>query len=200
MGALFSQFGTSLVLTLVTVLITVIASVVVARRASSEGLPALQAAVRVLAIGAGLAIIVATALPQQWPPRISSGGDLVLELGRGGLREWRSILEAPTSWTAVLMLANVAVYVPLGFLGVLGWPNHKLRVLVAGLAISLLVEISQFTISDRVAATDDMLLNATGLLLGWLLGVVAFALARWIGDHRSGGQESRREHGAPADS
>lgn len=190
MGAFSSQFGTSFLLTLVTVLFSVVIAIGLARRAASEHSRALPAAIRVLAIGAGVAIVVATALPQVWPPRISGDGDLVLELGRGGLREWRAVLEAPTSWTAILLLANVAVYIPMGFLGVLGWPNHKVRFLAAGLAISLLVEISHFTISERVASLDDFLLNATGILLGAALGVLATgALAPWMATTRALGDE-----------
>jgi hypothetical protein len=145
-----------------------------------------------------LAIVAATALPQVWPPRISAGGDLVLELGRGGLREWRAILDSPTSWTSVLLLANVLVYVPFGFLGVMAWPHRKGLVFAAGVGISLLVEFSHFTISERVASTDDVLLNVLGLSLGWVLGVCASALlGRWTGEEREPTDADRNQAISP---
>jgi glycopeptide antibiotics resistance protein len=93
----------------------------------------------------------------------------------------------------VLLLANVILYMPFGFLGVLGWPDHALRVVAAGLGISLLVEISHFTITERVASTDDVLLNTAGLLLGWVLGLVAGkVLARRTASREATGQVDLR--------
>jgi hypothetical protein len=193
LSALTGQFGTSVFLVFVTVVVSLLVAGWAGRRASRNGASGTRAAIRVLAIGAAVAIVVATALPQAWPPRFSGDGDLVLELGRGGLSDWPSIFESPTSTTSVLLLANVILYMPFGFLGVLGWPDHALRVVAAGLGISLLVEISHFTITERVASTDDVLLNTAGLLLGWVLGLVAGkVLARRTASREATGQVDLR--------
>lgn len=176
MNTLSSQFGTSLILSTIALLVAVSVAIGRGRQAAKAGQGPWTPALRVLVLGAAVVIVVSTALPQVWPPRFSGDGDLVLEFGRGGLAEWRSIFEAPASWASILLLANVAVYVPFGFVGTLAWPNRKGRVLATGLAISLLVEVSHFTISERVASTDDVLLNATGLLIGWIAGVVVMKL------------------------
>lgn len=176
MSALSSQFGVSLTLSMIALVVAVVVAVARGTQAAKEGQSWWGPVVRALAIGAAVVIFVATALPQVWPPRLSGDGDLVLELGRGGLAEWRSVIEAPTSWASILILANIAVYVPFGFLGALAWPDRGARVLAAGLGISLLVELSHFTISERVASIDDVLLNGTGLLIGWLGGVAVAGL------------------------
>jgi len=173
MGALSSQFGHSLSLAIITAVVVLMTMALVARRVAGEGRPVHPDVFRVAALGWAVVIVVATALPQVWPPRLSADGDLVLEVGRGGLGEWRAILDDPLSWTSFLLVANVAVYVPFGFLGVLGWPARAAQVVLAGTVISLLVEISHFTLTERVASTDDVILNATGVVLGAALAVAA---------------------------
>ena len=74
-------------------------------------------------------------------------------------------------------MLNVVIYVPFGFFAVLAWPERQGLVLVAALAISVFVETMQLAFLDRIAATDDVVLNVTGAALGWFAGLVALRLA-----------------------
>ena len=172
MRALTSQFGPALALCLVALGITLVAAFILAARAGRRGDRTWPVAAKALAAGSAVVCILATALPQTWPPRFSGDGDLVLALGRGGLSEWRSIVSNPSSFEAVLLLTNVGLYVPFGALGVIAWPHRRLAVIGIGLLISFLVEVSHFTITERVASTDDFLLNASGVVAGGAIGSV----------------------------
>jgi hypothetical protein len=131
----------------------------------------------VLAFGSLVVVVIATALPRHWPPHLGRG-DLVLELGRGGLSDWRVLYEDPNSLSAVLLLANVLLYIPLGFFGVVGWPRWTPAIWLGCLAVSLLVELAQRVFLDGVASLDDVLLNIGGATIGVVLGAVFVARAR----------------------
>lgn len=67
-------------------------------------------------------------------------------------------------------LLNIVLFLPLGFLLPLIWPeNDRLgRVLLFGAALSLVIELSQL-LNIRSTDIDDLLLNTLGALLGFLL-------------------------------
>lgn len=67
-------------------------------------------------------------------------------------------------------LLNVVLFVPLGFLLPLIWPRqHRFwRVLLAGIAFSLLIELSQL-LNLRSTDIDDLLLNTIGAAIGFAL-------------------------------
>lgn len=65
---------------------------------------------------------------------------------------------------------------PFGLLGIPAWTRRKWLALAVGLFVSLAIESSQM-LWARVAATDDLILNATGLFLGWIVGLVLLRLA-----------------------
>lgn len=130
-----------------------------------------------LAVGSAIVVVIATALPRHWPPRFAPG-DLELELGRGGLAAWRVLYENPNSLSAVLLLANVLLYIPLGVFAVVGWPRHGFVVWMGCVALSLGVELAQLVLLDGVASTDDVILNVGGATLGTLAGAVIVARGR----------------------
>ena len=79
---------------------------------------------------------------------------------------------------------NVLLFIPLGFF--IAYRTHLslLGALLAGLGLSLLVELTQGTAlwwqlpcPYRVADVDDLITNTTGAGLGWLL---AITLERWL--------------------
>jgi VanZ family protein len=123
-------------------------------------------------------------LPRDWPPHFGPG-DLVLELGRGGLSDWRVLYENPNSLSAVLLVANVLLYIPLATFGVLGWPRRTLSVFAGCLLLSLLVELAQRAFLDGISSLDDVLLNAGGALIGAILG--AGLVRRRVGPARAAG-------------
>src|SRR6186713_1530712 len=114
MHGLASQFGRPLVATVVLALLAVAVAGWRGYRARSAGGASIRPALQTLAIGSGIAVIVATALPRSLSPRRWGEGDLVLEPGRGGLADLAEGLLHPFSWAALLPLLNVAVYVPFG--------------------------------------------------------------------------------------
>lgn len=90
----------------------------------------------------------------------------------------------PKYWTGFDLLANVAGYVPLGFLLALsalrrgGRPGVRAVTLAtgAGAVLSLLMETAQSYLPVRVASNVDLGLNVLGT---WLGAVAAAALEQW---------------------
>ena len=169
MIGLRSQFGPSLVLVALIAAIALPFVWSAARRASATGGSLSGAAARVLAGAAVMATIVATALPRTFG--LETDGDLVLGLGRGGLGEWRILFDDPTSLASIELLANVLLYVAVGFTATLGWFRQRRFVLPACLALSVLIEAAQYGLLGRVAALDDVVLNGAGALIGYLAAV-----------------------------
>lgn len=172
MTAIISNFGLAAMLSAVVIVVTVVAAALVFARARLSGRPALGPTARVAAIGSACLIFAATAAPYSWPLERYGWGDLILELGRGGLRDLARFLDAPNSLAAMLAVANVALYVLLTFSAALGWPPRGAAILGAALVISLTVETLQFVVLDRVAATDDVVLNMSGAIIGLALGLM----------------------------
>jgi hypothetical protein len=167
MIGLRSQFGEALVVVFVVVAIAVAAGIVVARREYVRGGPWLQALMRVLAVGAVIATIVATALPRRLG--IETDGDLVLRLGRGGLNDWRILFRDPLSLASIELVANVLLYAGVAFTMVLGWSERRRIVVPACVALSVLIELAQWLVLGRVGTLDDVVLNGAGAIVGYAL-------------------------------
>jgi hypothetical protein len=74
---------------------------------------------------------------------------------------------------AVNVVGNVALFaLPSALLWSFGWSLR--RTIVAGLVLSLGIELLQLAIPGRTTATTDVLCNTFGAAVGWLL-----ARARW---------------------
>ena len=76
------------------------------------------------------------------------------------------------------LLGNIVLFTPLGFLAVLALRKSLAVILGLGAALSLLIETTQFVLGDRWSDIDDVLLNATGTLLGALAATAAVAAFR----------------------
>ncbi len=65
---------------------------------------------------------------------------------------------------------NIVLFMPLGFLLPLIWPklNKMKSVLIAGISLSLLVEISQL-LNIRSTDIDDLIANTAGAILGFFI-------------------------------
>ena len=88
------------------------------------------------------------------------------------------LLSLGPSWPAErLLVGNVVVFVPLGLLAPAVWPRLGSwpSALVGGLLVSAGVEVGQLAVSValgfsyRVTEVDDVLLNVSGVLLGYAL-------------------------------
>lgn len=67
-------------------------------------------------------------------------------------------------------ILNILLFIPLGFLLPIIWPNtNKIkRVVLSGVSFSLLIELSQL-FTNRRTDIDDVLMNILGTILGYLL-------------------------------
>lgn len=71
------------------------------------------------------------------------------------------------------VLLNMALFVPIGFLlGGIGFKTKK--VLLMGICLSGIIEVSQFAFSKGLCETDDVIHNTLGAFLGYLgfLGIL----------------------------
>ena len=166
MDGLRTQFGGGIVAMVVVLLATAIGMVVVWRRAPAGDREAARRHAGWVTLAGSVALVVsATALPRAWPPVWDGWGDLALVPGDGGLAGWRDLATPLDSLPAVQLWANVGLYVPVG-MALRVMTGSAARTLLAGAALSILLEAWQFVALSRVASTDDVLLNVAGLAIG----------------------------------
>ena len=80
------------------------------------------------------------------------------------------------NWVLAMMLGNILMLVPFGFLAPLLWERLRgLRVLPVGLGLILAIELLQ-PLTGRSFDVDDILLNFLGVLVGALLALIFQAL------------------------
>ncbi|MCM3783168.1 VanZ family protein [Neobacillus mesonae] len=79
-------------------------------------------------------------------------------------------IEHPTMHNFVNLVGNVAIFIPFGFLaGTMIKQLSFILVLLLSFGFSLLLECSQFVFSIGTFDVDDLLLNTSGGLIGYLL-------------------------------
>jgi hypothetical protein len=175
-----SDFTVPIVVAAVVAAAFAVGAVVIALRRRRHRRPWVTTTARILTIGAALTAVAATGYPREgWV--LASDGDLVLMPGRGGLANLDQILADPRSLAVALLLANVLLYVPIGFFGTFGWHRWRAVVLLASLALSIGVEALQFSVLGRVASIDSVMLNVGGALLGMALASIVLARLGWKG-------------------
>ena len=80
------------------------------------------------------------------------------------------------------VIGNTAMFIPLGIV----WPsvykglNTHRKVILAGVGVSLFIEILQLPFYDRVSDVDDLLLNSLGFIIGYLLYLLARQLSNKV--------------------
>lgn len=76
------------------------------------------------------------------------------------------------------LIGNITMFIPIGII----WPivykklNSHLKVIAAGVGLSLFVEILQLPFFDRLTDIDDLILNSSGFVIGYGL----YLLVRFI--------------------
>lgn len=102
------------------------------------------------------------------------------------LVEIRRGLNSSSDATMANLYGNIAMFVPIGLLLVWLWTSPLIaRIImatIAGAGLSLIIELTQLTLS-RVADIDDVILNGSGALLGAVVAAVVVVLIRivkWI--------------------
>lgn len=108
---------------------------------------------------------------------------------RPGRSIWLELHEVDPRVGLVNVVGNVALFAPLGFLLVVALGDSVRRAMIGGALLSATIECTQYQIG-RAADIDDVLLNATGALIGGIVAVVvAWAwrtlarLSAWFGLH-----------------
>lgn len=116
------------------------------------------------------AVLALTFLPLRFAPSAGSYAfdSTLLEIARGEY--------IAGSWVLAMMLGNVLMLIPFGFLAPLLWERLRgLRVLPMGLGFILAVELLQ-PLTGRSFDVDDIFLNFLGILAGALLSIAVQAL------------------------
>ncbi len=156
----------------------VVAKVSVGRRGARHGLRATMWAM--LASTAGV-ILVATVGFSVGDAEAGSRVNLqpLVEIRRG-------LKSSASDMATANVYGNIAMFVPLGMLLVFLWSSPLIaRVImatIAGAGLSLIIELTQLTLR-RVADIDDIILNASGALLGAVAAAVVVLLlriAKWV--------------------
>lgn len=78
------------------------------------------------------------------------------------------------------VIGNTAMFIPLGIVWPAVYPalnTHK-KVVLAGFGCSLCIEILQLPFYDRVSDIDDLILNTSGFILGYLIYLGVRAIRR----------------------
>jgi glycopeptide antibiotics resistance protein len=81
------------------------------------------------------------------------------------------------------LFGNLALLLPLGLLGPIALPalDRWWRIALLALIVSTAIELTQLAVPDRSADVDDLIVNVTGALVGYL----AFAIVRSVASSRS---------------
>lgn len=77
-----------------------------------------------------------------------------------------------------ILLGNVILFMPLGFLIPSIWIKWRrvVYIIAIGFSVSLVIEMSQFLFTHRVANVDDVILNTLGAVIGYGL----FSIILWV--------------------
>jgi glycopeptide antibiotics resistance protein len=138
---------------------------------------------RSVAVVAGLVYLAALLALTLLPLNEDSTTEIAVRLTPFGTLG-RALRLGPGSYEYGVMILNMLAFVPVGLLvPVLTRTRSVLLAVGAGLILSVLIEIAQFTISlivgysYRRADIDDVIANTVGALLGFTIFFVADAVA-----------------------
>lgn len=99
---------------------------------------------------------------------------------RPGRSVWLELHDVGPRIGLVNVVGNVALFVPLGILLVATLGDSVRRATIGGALLSATIECFQYRIG-RAADIDDVLLNATGTLVGGAVAVIAAWAWKWLG-------------------
>lgn len=91
---------------------------------------------------------------------------------RVNLKPFVLLFDYPTKKEALLnLIGNTTMFIPLGIV----WPsvfkrlNTHFKVIAAGAGVSLAIELIQLLFFERATDIDDLILNLTGFVIGYLI-------------------------------
>jgi hypothetical protein len=77
----------------------------------------------------------------------------------------------PLELASIQFFSNVLLYIPTGFAMVFGWYRRRHLVPIICLGLSVSIETIQFLALGRVASLDDVVLNVSGALVGYVAAI-----------------------------
>lgn len=88
-------------------------------------------------------------------------------------------------WSVVNLLGNIFIFVPFGFFEPLASRHRSFwGTVLDGFLLSLLVEVFQFVSKVGRFDVDDLILNTSGVVVGYLIFIVCNAMRRMYGTKR----------------
>lgn len=130
-------------------------------------------AARILLVPYAMAVALIVWLPASIASRVTG---LAFRLAR-----WVAVhfdIGLSTSYTVFEFLANIALFVPLGILLVVGWPRWSpWLVILLGYAASATIELVQSLLPSRFPTLSDVVANTLGTIGGVLLVWLVLNLA-----------------------
>lgn len=115
------------------------------------------------------------------PARVSSRVTGLVGVVAGWVAD-AGIAEYRPAAVVLEVLANVALFVPIGLLLAVAWPRWGLwRIVLIGAALSIVIETGQSFLPSRFPTVSDVLANTTGTLLG---AAVVVTLTRLVSGRR----------------
>lgn len=88
-------------------------------------------------------------------------------------------------WSAINLFGNVLIFVPFGFFEPMASRQRSFwGTVMDGFLLSLLVEVFQFISKVGRFDVDDLILNTSGVIIGYLIFLVCNAMRRMYGTKR----------------
>lgn len=89
-------------------------------------------------------------------------------------------------WSAINLVGNIVIFIPFGFFEPLASRNRNfVGTVLDGFLVSLLVEVFQLISKVGRFDIDDLLLNAFGVVIGYLIFLVCNVIRRMYGAKRT---------------
>lgn len=89
-------------------------------------------------------------------------------------------------WSAINLFGNVLIFVPFGFFEALASRNRSFwTIILDGFLVSLLVEVFQFVAKVGRFDVDDLILNTSGVVIGYIIFLICNIVRRKYGIKRT---------------
>ena len=89
-------------------------------------------------------------------------------------------------WSAINLFGNVLIFVPFGFFEALASRNRSFwTIMLDGFLVSLLVEVFQFVAKVGRFDVDDLILNTSGVVVGYIIFLICNTVRRKYGAKRT---------------
>lgn len=89
-------------------------------------------------------------------------------------------------WSAINLFGNVLIFVPFGFFEALASRNRSFwTIMLDGFLVSLLVEVFQFVAKVGRFDVDDLILNTSGVVIGYIIFLICNIVRRKYGIKRT---------------